>query len=142
MLAEKVEEFASERRIREYLTQALTDPSSAVIQGVVQAVRKHLPKVKVDASAVMEALAKPATTNTLAPLIEAIILPSIQSESVLFTFEHKGVKATGRFDGKGIVIQSGSQVAMIPQPSSAEAHAKAIQKAALCESDRRGSQSF
>ena len=46
----------------------------------------------------------------------------------MFTFARKGVKAVGRYNGKGFVILAGSQVAKIAQSSAVDFHAKTINK--------------
>ncbi len=128
MIAQKVDEFASERRLREFLTAALIDPGSSVIQSIVQTVKKQLPTVKVDPNVVVELLGrKQAAQSVPAPEVN-VKVGSPFSEAGLFSFEHKGVHATGRFEGSGIVILAGSQLAKVAQPSSAVSHGKAIQK--------------
>lgn len=118
IIAQKVVLFAGERRVREYVTKAIADPSSALVQAVVAVVRKQLPNVTVEAHVVSEVLSRvqsqPVSPSaTLAPVEK----PNPEGED-LFFIEAKGRRAIARkADGKSVVVLNGSQLAKAPTPS-------------------------
>ncbi len=128
ILAQKVEEYASERRLREYLGTALADPASQVIKAIMQTIKKDLPSVKVDTGTIVEIIGRGQMTKDPIAAPTPVTAPIEPKGDHLFTFAHKGVKAVGRYNGKGFVILAGSQVAKFAQTSAVEFHAKAINK--------------
>lgn len=127
MISQKVVEYASERRVREYLEGAVTDPTGAVVQAIVQVVRKHLPGVKVEAHAVSEILSR-VQSQPVQPLAasEIVTEPGLVGEH-LFYIKYKGLKATARKgDGKNVILVEGSELSKAPVDSFAKDHAQRI----------------
>lgn len=121
IMAQKVEAFANERRVRQFLTDSLHDPSSPVVQAVVKAVRQHVGNGPVSAELVVEVL-RGAELQTM-PVERTRPNPCAAGEGT-FVCTHRGLVANAKFDGTSMTVLAGSQFSKNPVPSNASTHSK------------------
>lgn len=120
MTSEQVDSFASERRLREYVTTAISDPGSLIVQAVLEVVRKSVQNLTVTPEAIVGILNAAQSTHTPVSSVSSkppVAALSASPENSLFICKGKGAHATGRFNGEGIVVLPGSKTRRHGVPS-------------------------
>ncbi|MBC8065962.1 MAG: DUF4357 domain-containing protein [Chlorobia bacterium] len=125
----RVDSYASERRVREYLVNAIADASSPVIEAVLKAIRVNLSNVPVTAEAVVSILNAAQSGPVFEPIPDLKPgIPQRIDRELVFSCKAKDADARGLFNGEGITVLPGSRIRRYPVASMKKRHERETAK--------------
>lgn len=136
--AKEVESYASERRVRDYISRAIADPSSQLIQAILKVVRQQVGNGPVTASAIVDILNARQSAVATEPTAAANP-PRVSAEPTFGSKQHarigplylnaKGLRAEGFFENRMLTVLKGSMVCKFPTISHGPKHKVIIARA-------------